>query len=358
MKKLVLIFVVIVGVVTVFTSCTKTKDNVLRVYSPHKEILINLVVDMYQKDTGKKVEVITAGTGELIARAKVEKDNTNADVFWGGSMNTLLPESELFAEYRSPNEKNVEDAFKNVDGKVTRFSAIPSTIIINKKTLQKICGNNAEIIGYQSIIDLEKKCPSLKGMISNANPGKSSSSYEQLINQLWAYAYIVAKEDLEREATVDDITKKYIDKAWERVAKLIAVYDSKHATGSGAVITDVIQGETAVGLSYEMASAEAADNSDDIDLIYPVEGSVVKADGVAILKGAKNMEGAKEFVDYLLSEKIQNAIKTVYRRAVIKNADFTNSPLAPLNTFKVIKDNSLLNNKEENLKKYDELFNQ
>ncbi len=337
-------------------TCTKKSSDTLVVYSPHKQTLVDLVVDMYQSDTGKKVEVITAGTGELIARVKTEASNPNADVFWGGSMNTLIPETSLFEEYRSPNESNVEPAFKNVEGTVSRFSAIPSTIVVNTTELAKACGSDAQITGYQSIIDLVKTCPDLKGRVSNANPSKSSSSFEQLINQVWAFAYINAEQALGRVAVMEDITSTYLGAAWDNVAQLVEVYDGKHSAGSGAVITDVVQGETIVGLSYEMAAAEAADNSDDLILVYPEEGSVVKADGAAIIKGAKNLEGAKEFMDYLLSEKVQNVIKSVYRRAIIKNADFSGSPLAPLNTFRVIEDNTELNDKAAFLAKYAEIF--
>lgn len=331
-------------------------EKTLVIYSPHKQVLIDLVVDMYKADTGTKVEVITAGTGELLARVKVEAENPNADVFWGGSMNTLLPESSLFEEYRSPNEDNVEDLFKNREGYVTRFSAIPSTIVVNKKALAKLCGPDAEVTGYESIIQLVKTCPALKGRISNANPSKSSSSFEQLINQLWAFAYIEAEQELGRKPQRDEVTESHLEDAWDKVAELVATYDKKHSAGSGAVVTDVVQGETALGLSYEMPSAESAQNSSDIMIVYPEEGSVVKADGAAIIKGAKHMDAAKEFIDYIISSKVQNEVKSVYRRAITKDADFSGSPLAPLNSFRVIEDNGELNNKSAFLEKYSTIF--
>lgn len=349
-----LLGVVVLVVVLVLNSCQKGSDLVL--YSPHKENLIDLVVDMYEAETGTNIEIITAGTGELIARLKTEAKNPNADVIWGGSMNTLLPESDYFETYRSPLEKNVFEEFKNTSGKVTQFSAIPSTIIVNTKELAKLCGADARIEGYESIIALAKTCPDLRGRISNADPSKSSSSFEQLINQLWAYAYIIAEEQLGRTAVTADITQAHLDQSWSRVVRLVDVYDGKHAAGSGAVITDVVQGETAVGLSYEMASAQAADNSDDVIIVYPKEGSVVKADGAAIIKGAKNMKEAKKFIDFLLSAKIQNSIKVVYRRPIMKGADFSGSPLAPLEQFKLIEDKGDLNNKAQFLSKYSEIF--
>ncbi len=358
MKKLCFFgLTMLIGFSMVFAGGNGEVDSdTLVLYSPHKEILIELVVDMYEADTGKNVEVITAGTGELIARLKTEASNPNADVIWGGSMNTLLPEMDLFEPFQSKHESNVEDAFKNVEGKITRFSAIPSTIVVNTDRLAELCGPSARIVGYQSMIDLARTCPDIIGNISNANPNKSSSSFEQLVNQIWAFAYRAAEKELGRTPTVDEVTDAHLEMAWEDQKPFVALYDGKHSAGSGAVITDVVQGETAIGLSYEMAAGEAADNSDYIEIVYPVEGSVVKADAAAIIKGAKNMDNAKEFMDYLLTEKVQNKIKDVYRRAIIKTADFSGSPLAPLSTFSIIKDDSDRNNKGAMLERYGNIF--
>lgn len=258
MKKTIIITTLFITLISIIISCggdKKESNNTLVLYSPHKEILIDLVVDMYEEETGKDVEVITAGTGELIARLKTESGNPNADVMWGGGMNSFSSETSLFESYASPNEANVENVFKNADGYFTRFSAIPSTIVINTEELAKTCGEGIKIEGYQSIIDLAKTCPDIVGRISNASPTKSSSSFEQLVNQVWAFAYFEYEKEIGTPpVTTEDINQTHLDKAWDHIEKLIAVYDGKHSAGSGAVITDVVQGETAIGLSYEMAA--------------------------------------------------------------------------------------------------------
>ena len=50
------------------------------------------------------------------------------------------------------------------------------------------------------------------------------------------------------------------------------------------------------------------DNPDaDLSLVYPEEGAVWLPAGVAIVKNAPNMDNAKLFVDYVLSEEAQTA---------------------------------------------------
>ena len=51
------------------------------------------------------------------------------------------------------------------------------------------------------------------------------------------------------------------------------------------------------------------DNPDaDLSLVYPEEGAVWLPAGVAIVKNAPNMDNAKLFVDYVLSEEAQTAL--------------------------------------------------
>ena len=47
----------------------------LVVYTARSEALNNAVIPEFEKDTGIKVEVVVAGTGELLKRAQSEKDN-------------------------------------------------------------------------------------------------------------------------------------------------------------------------------------------------------------------------------------------------------------------------------------------
>ncbi len=55
------------------------------VYTPIAEELINILMPMFEEQTGISVEVITAGSGELVKRVQIEQHNPYCDVFWGGS---------------------------------------------------------------------------------------------------------------------------------------------------------------------------------------------------------------------------------------------------------------------------------
>lgn len=49
------------------------EEKVLTVYSARSEQLNNAVIPQFEKDTGIKVNLVVAGTGEVLKRAKSEK---------------------------------------------------------------------------------------------------------------------------------------------------------------------------------------------------------------------------------------------------------------------------------------------
>ena len=55
------------------------EEKVLTVYSARSEQLNNAVIPQFEKDTGIKVNLVVAGTGEVLKRAKSEKDNPLGD---------------------------------------------------------------------------------------------------------------------------------------------------------------------------------------------------------------------------------------------------------------------------------------
>ena len=264
-------------------------ENKVVIYCPHPLAFINPLVEEFEKQSGVKVEVVAAGTGELLKRVESEKSNPLADIFWGGSLGTMKPKAALFEEYRSVNEDHVQEAFKNKEGSITRFTDIPSVIMINTNLI-----GDVKVEGYEDLLN-----PALKGKIAFADPSKSSSSYEHLINMLYA----MGKGDP--------------DKGWDYVEKLAKNLDGKLLSGSSAVYKGVADGEYAVGLTFEEGGAKYVADGAPVKLVYMKEGVISKPDGIYIIKNAKHMENAKKFIDFITSKEAQTLItQKLHRRSV------------------------------------------
>ena len=305
-------------------------DNSLVIYCPHPLTFINPLVEEFEKQSGVKVEVIAAGTGELLKRVESEKANPLGDIFWGGSLNTMKPKANLFENYTSKNEDHIQKVFKNTEGPMTRFTDIPSVIMVNTNLI-----GDVKVEGYEDLLN-----PALKGKIAFADPSKSSSSYEHLINMLYA----MGNGDP--------------DKGWDYVEKLSRNLDGKLLSGSSAVYKGVADGEYAVGLTFEEGGAKYVADGAPVKLVYMKEGVISKPDGIYIIKNAKHMENAKKFIDFITSKEAQSIITAqLHRRSVRDDVD-PPVGLLPKDQIKIIDDDEQVveKNKKAWLDKFKDIF--
>ncbi len=64
------------------------------------------------------------------------------------------------------------------------------------------------------------------------------------------------------------------------------------------------------GVDYMTYSAKA--KGEPVDIVYPKSGTVISPRAAGIMKDSKNVKGAKEFIDYLLSDDVQKQISKAY----------------------------------------------
>lgn len=249
---------------------------------------------------------------------------------WGGSLSTMQPKAELFEDYKSENEKDLIPEYQNKDGKFTRFSVIPSVIMVNTNLIGDI-----KVEGFEDLLN-----PQLKGKIANADPTKSSSAFEHLINQLYAMG------------------NGNPDNGWDYVTKLAKNLDGKLLSGSSAVYKGVADGEYTIGLTFEEAAAKYVKDGAPVKIVYPKEGTVAKPDTVSIIKKAKNMKNAQDFVNFVTSKDAQTLVTKQLNRRSVRNDIKGAEGLIEFDKMKVINDDSVWvnTNKQKMLDKYKEIF--
>ena len=311
------------------TETAKATDDLV-IYCPHPLEFINPLVSEFESQTGIRVEVIAAGTGELLKRVESEKANPLGDIFWGGSLSTMKPQMDLFEAYQSVNEEFVTETNKNVEGQLTRFTDIPSVLMVNTDLIGDI-----EINGYADLLN-----PKLKGKIAHCDPSKSSSSYEHLINMLYA----MGNGDPEA--------------GWDFVDKFCENLDGKLLSGSSAVFKGVADGEYVVGLTFEEGGAKYVANGAPVKLVYMEEGVISKPDGVYIINNAKNMVNAKLFIDFITSKEAQTIIVEQLNRRSVRSDVAAPSYLLPKEEMNIIFDDEevVIEMKEAWLEKFSDIF--
>lgn len=257
-----------------------TGSNKLVIYSPATEGQINAIIPLFEEKTGIEVEVITGGTGELLARVDAEGANPYADVIFGGGESSYAEYRHIFQDYVSPENENVIEEFRNTLGYCTNYCLDSSIFIVNTDLVGDI-----KIKGYMDLLN-----PELKGKISMPDPTASSSAMMHIETLLSDFGGL----SLENE------------EGWDIVRQLVANLDGKLASGSSAAWKAVADGEMVVALSYEEAGIILSRDGAPIEVVYPEEGTVFTGSPVGIINNCKNLENARRFVDFVLSKEVQN----------------------------------------------------
>ena len=285
----------------------------LVVYSPNSQGELDAIRPGFLAKYPKvDLQITSMGTGDVLTKVDTEKDNPTIDIMWGGmNYEKWYTHQGLWENYVSPNEANitVESATaefqKDGKGFFTSYGLSGNTaFIINTEKLEELGLTLDDITGYQSLVDNMDK---LKGQVVSGDPVKSSSAWQELVAMIYHYGE-------GKDSKFDNLN---MDKAWDYVKQFIEVIDGTVQSSSSAVYKLVVQGEYAIGVTYEdPALQQVKDEVENITMIYPAEANNWTPCAVAIVKGAPHTDLAKLFVDFLISEEGQKLYACTTLRTV------------------------------------------
>jgi len=267
------------------------------VYSPHDADPLNAGINEFMEAYPDiQVDVVAAGTGELLKRIEAESANPMADVLWGGGADSLAAYKEYFETYVSVNDSVIGENYKDPEDKWIGESPLPMILFYNKELVDDYKVPDS----WDDLVD-----PHWKGQIAYCDPTKSGSSYTQLCTMILA--------------------KGGPDSGWDFVKEFYANLDGKLVDSSGKCHKLVKDGEYAIGVTLEK-SGVLYDDDDSVGYTYFADGNSAVPDAVALVKDAPNPEAAKLFIDYVLSEQCQTNQSRDFARRPVR------SDLAPSGT--------------------------
>lgn len=237
----------------------------------------------YQHYPDCRIEWISDSVGKLIARARSEMNNPQADVIMGGLFES---DGTTFHDVLSPYTPTIADEMATLDpyGYYVMFDVQYMAFVVNNDLMGEL---GVEIKSYDDLLN-----PALKGKIILADPSASSSGYRQFHTML----------ALKGDSFGDE-------KAWNYIDQLMANCDGVVTSSSSTVFKSVINGEYVVGLSYEniIQMQIEINGASNISLVYPAEGNTACASGAAMVKGAPHRSAAEAFLDFCASGDYQQA---------------------------------------------------
>ncbi len=316
MKKLFALFLCAIMALSVACATAETapeETGKLVLYSPLTTSMIENMLAMFEADTGIKTECLAMGTGDALKRIAAESENPQCDILWSGTIGTVKNSSQYFQDYTCANEDAFYEQYRNVEGNLTRFDCVPSVIMINTDLIGDI-----EINGYADLLN-----PELKGKIVFADPQASSSSFEHLVNMLYAMG-------------TDGQPN-----GWDYVREFCKQLPNGCVNSSSAVYKGVADGEYAVGLTFEQGAATYVSQG-NIKVVYMEEGVIIRGDGVYIVKDCPNLDSAQKFVDWLTSYDAQTYMnETQFRRTIRTDVPETDA-MQSMSTINVITDDETI----------------
>ena len=314
MKK---ILALVLSLALLCVSVAAMAEGTLSICSPNSDGLLS-IIPLFEQKTGIKVNVESLGTGDCMKRigAESEQEFGSFDLMYGGSLANYVANKGLFQDYVSPEDEFLMEAYQNTRGYCTNYTIDGSVLLVNKDLLAEM---GITVNGYADLLQ-----EALKGQkIASADPSSSSSAFCQLTNMLLAMGGYESEE------------------AWQYVEDLFVGQEVAITSGSSAVYKGVYNGEYAVGLTYEDPCATLIkDGATNIEIIYPVEGTVFLPAQIGIVKNAKNVAEAQAFVDFMLSEEAQIFLAENTTSRNVREVVYTNDTMDQLSEIYLIFEDS------------------
>ena len=324
MKKLLSVLLALLMVFALVGCGSDTKEEgetgevggQLVIYSPNSDALLE-VAETFGEKYGIEVLIQPLGTGEALEKIVAEADNPQADVLYGGvNYANAFKYADNFEQYTAAGDDKLPEAYQNTNGVATHYCLDGSAaLLVNVEGLEALGVSIDDFKGYDDLLRPELKGA---GKIAMGNPAKSSSAWAELTNMLLVMG-----------------DSAYDEKAWNWVNQFIGQLDGI-LDSSSAIYKGVVSGEYVVGVSYEDPCVGLlVDGADNVKLVYPDEGAVWLPAGSAIIKNAKNMDNAKLFLDWLISDEGQKEIAKTTARPVNTNIANTTDKMLPFSSITV-----------------------
>jgi iron(III) transport system substrate-binding protein len=270
-----------------------TSTGSVNAYTTLEEPLAAKLFQLFEAQTGIKVNFVRLSGGECVARLEAEAANPQASIWVGGvGLDHITAKSKgLTIPYISRYTAKTPAQFRDVENFYIGLYVGPLTFVTNTARATEL-----GLTPPKSWADLLK--PEYKGYIRMANPNTSGTAY----NVLTTILDVFGTED----KMIEYMTA--LDKNIDQYTKSGSAPGKSVATGEIPI---------AIGYAHDQVKLKAAGSP--IVITAPSEGTGYELASMSMVKGGKDTVNAKKLYDWILSS--PDAQKTFTEWYVVLVAD-------------------------------------
>lgn len=273
-------------------SCQSNSKGKVVIYSPHgKEMLSHFEKKFEEAYPQVDVVWLDMGSQSVFDRIRTEKDNPQADVWWGGPKELFVQAEalDLLLPYQPSWASALSTEFKSPTHRWYATHRTPEGIMYNKDLL---------------------------------SPEQAPKDWDDLLSEAWR-GKIVIRDPLQ-SGTMQTIFAAMIAKEEARTQSLDSGFywlerlhanTKSYAADPTQLFLKLARGEGVVTLwNFNDALLQARLNQFPFGFSMPESGTVFAVEGIAIVKGAKHLEHAKRFYEFVTSpESLKEQAELFYR---------------------------------------------
>lgn len=272
------------------------------VYSPHGTDILSEFQTQFEEEYGIKMEFLDMGSQEILDRVRSEKNNTQADIWWGApqvNFNQAKDEG-LLAEYKPSYADSLDSIYHDEDWMWSGTSMTPQVIMYNKKEISDEDAPKEwdELLDPKWADDIIIRYPLASGGMRTI---------------FSAIIFDTFKEDGDPQAGYD----------W--LAKLDA-NTKEYSANPEIMYNQVAKGVGSLSIWNMPDTVQLAEEKDyPFGYNIPTSGTPVITEGIAVLENAPNPKGAEAFYEFVNSPEATKLLAEEFYRIPTRN-DVTDLP--------------------------------
>ncbi|TCJ06322.1 extracellular solute-binding protein [Cytobacillus praedii] len=247
----------------------------LVIYTARDQTIVDQVVGMFnEKYPDIQVDVLTMGAQQVLERIRGEKSNPQADFWWGGTQSAFMTGAaeDLLESFKPSFDASIQPEHKDAEGRWYGEMLLPEVIMINSDMLSK----EEAPQDWDDLLDPKWKDQIIiRGVLAS---GTMRTIYSAMIHEQGADNPEAGYEWLKK---LDANTKEYAQDPTNLYLKLARQEGSLSLWN----LQDIL--------------LQKNEHNQPFDFVYPKSGAPILVDAVGLVKGAKNLENAKVFYEFL-----------------------------------------------------------